>query len=225
MPLQIHPLVILFYNIFVPAIMLAVGPSILDIFFAIYSLSLLLLSGKFLRCIKFTIATVIFYVFYLLSFQSKYQGIQFLAITFSIMIRSMPCMMLASILIFDYSSDKLLTALQMLYLPKPFIIALTITLKYLPTFQREFKIIKDSMRLRGIHFRLTRPAQSFSYFIVPQLYRCLILTEEITSAGYTKGIDYKNRRSSYIDMRFKRLEVLLICILVLGTIGGILWIK
>lgn len=42
-------------------------------------------------------------------------------------------------------------------IPRTLVVAVTITLKYLPTFAREFKYIHESMRLRGIPFTFRHP--------------------------------------------------------------------
>lgn len=79
------------------------------------------------------------------------------------------------------------------------------------------------MRLRGIRFTLRRPLQSFSYFLVPQLFRCMLLKEEITAACYTKGIDCKQRRSSYFDMLIQRSNWICVLVQILGFLGVMLW--
>ena len=76
-----------------------------------------------------------------------------------------------------------------------FIIALSITLRYIPTFFRELRYINESMRLRGIRFEVKNIIKSFGYFVVPQLFRCLILADELTSAGLCKGIDCTERKN------------------------------
>ncbi len=65
----------------------------------------------------------------------------------------------------------------------------TIIVKYIPTFSREFKYILESMRLSEISFTCRCPLKSFKYFIVPQLFHYATLSEEFTAAGLVKGID------------------------------------
>ena len=63
-----------------------------------------------------------------------------------------PCLIMASILIWDYNSTEILSALDPVHLPKSFVVAVTVALRYIPTFKREFDYIKESMRLRGIPY-------------------------------------------------------------------------
>lgn len=159
-----------------------------------------------------------------------YQGLKILnwdvfGMMLFVIINFFPCIILTSILFLDYTSAELLSVLQGLHLPRVFIIAITITIKYFPTFRQEFRYIKESMRLRGIPFKWTKPLQSFEYFIVPQLFRCLILSDEITAAGFTKGIDSPNKRTSYYDIRVRLGDYLVMGFLLLGAGGIILWLK
>lgn len=222
--MKIHPYTVFFYNLFVPCFLIYAGTGAIDIYFGIYSSLALLLLGKYKRLLKAVLYALVLYVLYVLTSSSSVNMLKFLGLMFAVSIRFLPCFMMASILIIDYNAAELLTSLDRLHLPKKFIIAVTITLRYFPIFRREFKQIKDSMRLRGISFTLLKPIQSFSYFIVPQLFRCMILAEELTGAGLTKGIESKQRRSSFYDLSFKALDGFLMALLVFGAVGVKLWL-
>ncbi len=221
---KIHPYVALFYNLFVPVFLMLNGAGASDIFFILFSASALIISRKYKRLIKSIIYSAVFYGLYLLTFQTNSDTLKFLGLMFSITARLIPCIIMSTILVVDYTSADLLTCLEKLKLPKRFIIALTITIRYFPIFKREFTQIKDSMRLRGIKFTLLKPIKSFSYFIVPQLFRCMLLAEELTGAGLTKGIENKCKRSFYTNITFQAFDALLIMILVLGSTGVKLWL-
>ena len=80
-----------------------------------------------------------------------------------------PCILIAVLIVTDYNSSEILSALQRLHLPKIFIIGLTITIRYIPTFRREFRIIKQAMHIRGVEFSVKHPLRTFEYLLVPQL--------------------------------------------------------
>ena len=79
------------------------------------------------------------------------------------------------------------------------------------------------MRLRGIGFTWKRPVKSFQYFIVPQLFRCAALAEEVTAAGLVKGIDAPMNRSSYFEEKFTFADVAVLVVFAAGLVGGIVW--
>ena len=133
--------------------------------------------------------------------------------------------MMATILFKDYTTAELLSALELLPLPRSLVVAVIITLRYVPTFKREFGYIKESMRLRGIAFSWKRPVESFRYFMVPQLFRCAALAEEVTSAGLVKGIDANIKRTSYYEQQFRKSDGVLMILLISGIVWAGLWTR
>ena len=130
-----------------------------------------------------------------------------------------PCILIAVLIVTDYNSSEILSALQRLHLPKIFIIGLTITIRYLPTFRREFRIIKQAMHIRGVEFSMNHPLRTFEYLLVPQLFRCVSLSAELTAAGLTKGIATEEKRTSYFNNQFHGVDYLMFAI---GGIGLVL---
>ena len=130
-----------------------------------------------------------------------------------------PCILIAVLIVTDYNSSEILSALQRLHLPKIFIIGLTITIRYIPTSRREFRIIKQAMHIRGVEFSVKHPLRTFEYLLVPKLFRCVSLSAELTAAGLTKGIATKEKRTSYFDNRFHRVDYMMFAI---GGVGMVL---
>ena len=149
--------------------------------------------------------------------------IGYIFIFLSIMMQFLPCLMMATVLFKDYTTAELLSTLERLPLPRSLVVAVIITLRYVPTFKREFVYIKESMRLRGIAFTWKKPVESFKYFIVPQLFRCAALAEEVTSAGLVKGIDANIKRTSYYGQKFRISDALLTVLLIGGVVWAGLW--
>lgn len=128
----------------------------------------------------------------------------------------LPCILIAILIVTDYNSSEILSALQRLHLPKIFIIGLTVTIRYIPTFRREFLIIKQAMHIRGVRFSVLHPLRTFEYLLVPQLFRCVSLSSELTAAGLTKGIASDQKRTSYFADNFHKVDYILF---IFGTIG------
>lgn len=136
-----------------------------------------------------------------------------------------PCILIAVLIVTDYNSSEILSALQRLHLPKIFIIGLTITIRYIPTFRREFRIIKQAMHIRGVEFSVKHPLRTFEYLLVPQLFRCVSLSAELTAAGLTKGIATEEKRTSYFNNRFHGVDCVMFAIGGAGMvliIGGLI---
>lgn len=155
--------------------------------------------GKTRRFLKFLAAFAVFRLIISIPIPDSAAWLSFFSMTFFIFYQFIPMLMIGTLLFFDYQTSEILSALQSIRLPRKIIIAITIAIRYVPTFREEFRLIKNCMYLRGIGFSWRKPVQSFSYFIVPQLFRCSLLAEELTSAGLTKGIDSKCKRTSIFE--------------------------
>ncbi|MCR5499935.1 MAG: energy-coupling factor transporter transmembrane protein EcfT [Acetatifactor sp.] len=220
---KLNPIVLILINVLAPSMYIFIKASYLQPFLAIFCGLLLLLLGYYKK-----------FAFYMISYAALYglyyacmglEDMQFLAMFFLVFTQTFPCFMMASVLISRYSSAQLLSALEDMHLPRVMVVATTITLKYIPTFAREFKYIKESMRLRGISFTLKKPVTSFRYFVAPQLFRCAALAEEVTAAGMVKGIDAPMRRSSYYEQRFRLSDTLILGTFMIGVAGVFIWAR
>ena len=196
--IKINPSLVLFFNILIPTLFMFMAAYPLNYVLMVFASLVLLLSGKIKRTLIFIIIYGLFFgtsIFFMNVFQ-----VGGIVIFLSIMMQFLPCLMMATILFKDYTTAELV-----------------------PTFKREFGYIKESMRLRGIAFTWKKPIESFRYFIVPQLFRCTALAEEVTSAGLVKGIDANIKRTSYYEQKFRKSDTFLTILLVIGIIWAGLW--
>ena len=154
----------------------------IPLYFFIVSSLFLLYMKKYKRLCKVIFITILFYIGQQLLMLSNVEVVQFVSMLFMMIVRLMPTYIVALILMYDYQPSEVISALQSIHVPRAFIIALSITLRYIPTFFRELRYINESMRLRGIRFEMKNIIKSFGYFVVPQLFRCLILADELTAA-------------------------------------------
>ena len=134
---------------------------------------------------------------------------------FAVYIRKLiPCFMLGSLLIRTTKVSTFLAAISRLHLPKGFTIALSITLRYFPTMKEEWGFIKDAMSLRGISASpaglLFHPVRTMEYVYVPMLVSASKISDEITQAAITRGIDHLERRSCLENIRFRMRDALLL---------------
>jgi len=221
--LKVNPVVLILINIIAPSMYIFIKGSYLQYFLFMFTILLLILMGRFKNMFMLVLVWIGFVAggYY----SVKYGIFDQVGVLLTVMAQTLPCMALAIILIKKYSSAQLLSALETLHIPRPLVIAVTITLKYIPTFKREFGYITESMRLREIDFSVKKPFRSFKFFIVPQLFRCAALAEEVTSAGLVKGIDAPVRRSSYYEERIRVSDVMVFASFALGIIGGFVWQK
>lgn len=221
--MKVNPLVVLLFNIILPVAIMIPGNEYRHYFFLGFATLTLLFTGKVKRVFKFAVFYGVLAGLHWFLYLGHGVSVSFLLIFFSIIMQFIPCMMMASILILDYSSNQITSSLEPFHLPKAFVVALAIVVRYIPTFKREFGNIKESMRLRNIPYSIRSPIKSFEYFLVPQLFRCAILADEITAAGLTKGITNPATRTSYYDAKMRVSDYMMCAVLVIGLGGTIIW--
>lgn len=219
--LNLNPIVLIVINILAPTMYIFIQGAVLQYFLFALAAFLLLAMGRYKRTLVFLLIYGVMQAIVILGY--TYKGLQVVSLFFAVLIQSVPCFALVTVLISKYTSAQLLSALESMRIPRVLVVAVTITLKYIPTFRREFSYIKESMRLRGIAFTWKHPLRSFQYFIVPQLFRCAALAEEVTAAGLVKGIDAPGRRTSYYEQKLRFTDVLCLVIFIAGLTGGLIW--
>ncbi|VTS26971.1 cobalt transport protein [Streptococcus pseudoporcinus] len=220
---KINALTIIVINALLPLVN-SLYPSHKGIIFSqLVSLLVIFLAGYYLKLLKATGFLVLFYSSYMLS--SIYFNIGILASFFRMSLLFIPCFLLAWLLCTEYNSSELLSALQGLHLPKLFLIGLMVTLRYISLFRKEFRLIKEAMQVRGVDLSFKHPVRTFEYLLVPQLFRCLTLSNDLTSASLTKGLTVPCKRTSYFLSRWSIYDVLIFIIVCLGygmIVGGVL---
>ncbi|EHI70121.1 energy-coupling factor transporter transmembrane component T [Streptococcus ictaluri] len=215
----INPLTIILINAVLPLLntLFPSNKSLLLSF--LLTTVIFMIGGQLIRLFKGLVFLMIFLAFYLL-FLWLENGI--LVTWFRMTLLFLPCFFLAWFL---YSSSEVLAALQRLHLPKYFIVSLMICLRYIMTFQKEYRLIRDALRVRGIVLSVRHPLKAFDYLLVPQLFRCLTLSHELSIASLTKGVTAPHQRSSFYYQAFTYVDVLILFLLILGygfVIGGVI---
>lgn len=219
--MKLNPLVLICFNVLIPTSVMFVSPIRVNIISIALACFFMILSFKIVRLLTYLVFAA--FVWGLIYIMAGIEQLGWISMFFAVMASFSPCFVMAIALIKDYTTAEILSALESLRLPKSIIIASTITLRYIPTFRTEFSYIKESMRLRGFSFSFLHPIRSFRFFVVPQLFRCMALSDEVTAAGMVKGIDNPNRRSSYYEQKLKFYDLACIILIFAAVIGAALW--
>ncbi len=214
---KINPLTLIIINAVLPVVTMFFPADKSIIIGLCLGYTALLIARRYKTAIKTLIWMAVGIMFILLN--SFYIKSSVLGMMINMTVYFTPCILIAVLIVTDYNSSEILSALQRLHLPKIFIIGLTITIRYLPTFRREFRIIKQAMHIRGVEFSVKHPLRTFEYLLVPQLFRCVSLSAELTAAGLTKGIATEEKRTSYFNNQFHGVDYLMFAI---GGIGLVL---
>lgn len=102
--------------------------------------------------------------------------------------------------------DDLMVALERAKLPKSITIPMVVMFRYIPTLGIEYRMIRNTMQIRGIcdtfWNKVLHPLATIEYILIPLLMRCLKVTDELAASGTTRGLERDNRRYSLRSIQF-----------------------
>lgn len=122
-----------------------------------------------------------------------------------LLLRFIPVAMLVEILT-SFPTGQLMEGLRKTGIPIRVQIALTVAFQFLPEIFYQLQQIRDAAKIRGIRLTILSPVLSFEYIIIPLLHRSLKVSEEISEAIVTKGIEADKIKTSYYTVRMKNKD-------------------
>ncbi|EKS4342632.1 energy-coupling factor transporter transmembrane component T [Clostridium sporogenes] len=148
-------------------------------------------------------------------------------ITFSQFVKMiLPCALLASIMISTTKVSEFMGALNKMRVSKKVIIPLTVMIRYFPVVFEDWKNIKDSMRMRDVSPTflgfLKSPSDTIECIYVPMLMSASKVSDELSAAAITRGIENPNPRTCMVKMKIKFCDYLSISLMVIVIVLEVL---
>jgi len=85
-------------------------------------------------------------------------------------------------------------------------------LRFMGEMNIRLKEIRNGMKVRGLRISLVHPVRSFELYLIPLMYKCLHVSETLTSSIISKGAEYKIKKTSYNPTKYNFFD--LICLVV-----------
>lgn len=176
--------------------------------FATFILVLLLLSGKVKSGISmylvFVIGTAISY--WALHMQATiWTGL--LAGIFSFCRLFMPTIMAFMLLFQTTKISEFMSAFEKLHVPYVVVIPFTVMFRFFPTVQEEWRGIRQAMSFRGIGMGakglILHPIRSAEHILVPLLFSCVAIMDELVAASLARGLDSDKKRTCYFELKLR----------------------
>ncbi len=102
--------------------------------------------------------------------------------------------------------DELTVALERSGMPLTVTIPFVVMFRYIPTLAIEYRMIRNTMRIRGVSDTFLKvvlhPFATIEYILVPLLMRCLKVSDELAASGTTRGMERETERHSLLRIRF-----------------------
>ena len=126
-------------------------------------------------------------------------------------IKLFPIFVLGRILI-SLSPLTIMSSLRKIGIPNDFNLSITTGLRFMGEMEIRIKEIRNGMKVRGLRISLVHPVRSFELYLIPLMYKCLHVSETLTSSIISKGAEYKIKKTSYNPTKYNFFD--LICLVV-----------
>lgn len=131
---------------------------------------------------------------------------------------SMPILLSLSLLLRTTRINHLLSALQAMHMPAFVIIPFAVLLRFIPTVQDEWNGIRKAMAFRNISLEpgaiVRAPMKTVEYILIPLLFSCVAVIEEMTATALARGLDSEKKRTSYETVRMTAADYIVITLLI-----------
>ena len=139
-----------------------------------------------------------------------------------------PLLLSLSFLIKTTRISQLIAALSALHLPLFIIIPLSVMLRFIPTVQEEWDGVRKAMAFRGISLEpgavIRAPFKTIEYILIPLLFSCISVMDELASASLARGLDTERKRTSYETVKMRLpdyiIMLLFVSIVIYAVTGG-----
>lgn len=114
----------------------------------------------------------------------------------SIIVQFMPAMITAWYVVRTTKIDEFVSAMQKMHMPDGITISLAVVMRFFPTIKEEYAAIRDAMKMRGVMLGGGNAAKMIEYRMIPLLFSCVNIGDELSAAAITRGLGGKAKRTS-----------------------------
>ena len=126
-------------------------------------------------------------------------------------IKLFPIFTLGRILI-ALSPLTIMSSLRKIGISNNFNLSVATGLRFMGEMNIRLKEIRNGMKVRGLAISLLHPIRSFELYLIPLMYKCLHVSETLTSSIISKGAEYEIEKISYNSTKYSVFDLFCICI-------------
>ena len=181
---------------------------------------LLIVEKKYSSALKFLIAyvTALVLTFCFLSSESEGLLSSLLIGYCGIVVQFMPALITAWYVIRTTKIGEFMSCMQKMHVPDGLSVSLAVVMRFFPTIKEEYSSINDAMRMRGVMFGGGNVLKMFEFRMIPLLFSCVNIGEELSAAAITRGLGGETKRSSIVELRLGVFDYLLMTFLTAATV-------
>ena len=181
---------------------------------------LMILEKKYSSALKFLLAyaSALVLTFYFLSEQSEGLIASLLIGYCGIVVQFMPALITAWYVIRTTKIGEFMSCMQKMHIPDGIAVSLAVVMRFFPTIKEEYSSINDAMRMRGVMLGGGNVLRMFEFRMIPLLFSCVNIGEELSAAAITRGLGGEVKRSSVIELKLGIADFFLMAFLTAATV-------
>ncbi len=181
---------------------------------------LMILEKKYSSALKFLLAyaSALVLTFYFLSEQSEGLIASLLIGYCGIVVQFMPAIITAWYVVRTTKIGEFMSCMQKMHVPDGIAVSLAVVMRFFPTIKEEYSSINDAMRMRGVMLGGGNVLRMFEFRMIPLLFSCVNIGEELSAAAITRGLGGETKRSSIIELKLGLADYLLMAFLTASTV-------
>ncbi len=129
-----------------------------------------------------------------------------------IVVQFLPALITAWYVVRTTKIGEFMSAMQKMHVPDGISIALAVVMRFFPTIKEEYSSINAAMKMRGISFGGGKVSKMVEYRMIPLLFSCVNIGDELSAAAITRGLCGDKKRSSVVRLKLGLCDWLLIII-------------
>ena len=193
---------------------------VIRIIITLIPIVLLILEKKYSSALRFFLAYGIALVLLLFFISENSEGIiaSLLIGYCGIVVQFMPAIITAWYVIRTTKIGEFMSCMQKMHIPDGIAVSLAVVMRFFPTIKEEYSSINDAMRMRGVMLGGGNVLRMFEFRMIPLLFSCVNIGEELSAAAITRGLGGETKRSSLIELKLGLADYLLMAFLTAATV-------
>ena len=193
---------------------------VIRIIITLIPIVLLILEKKYSSALRFFLAYGIALVLLLFFISENSEGIiaSLLIGYCGIVVQFMPALITAWYVIRTTKIGEFMSCMQKMHIPDGIAVSLAVVMRFFPTIKEEYSSINDAMRMRGVMLGGGNVLRMFEFRMIPLLFSCVNIGEELSAAAITRGLGGETKRSSIIELKLGLADYLLMAFLTAATV-------
>ena len=173
---------------------------------------LLILEKKYSSALRFILAYGIALILLLFFISENSEGIiaSLLIGYCGIVVQFMPALITAWYVIRTTKIGEFMSCMQKMHIPDGIAVSLAVVMRFFPTIKEEYMSIRDAMKMRGITFGGGNAIKMVEFRMIPLLFSCVNIGDELSAAAITRGLGGKVRRTSVVELKLHVLDILML---------------